>query len=195
MRAIVLASSFAMLAFVLPGTPAFATTLVVHSGVGRDCYLETLRDSATAEQNQQSLKICDQAVDDARVDPGGAYDYAAALANRADVKLRMQDFQGVIADAEKALSLDATLGPAHLNRAAGLIGLMRFREALPSLDQAIALKAHNLESAYFDRGLAKESLGDIGGAYRDYLMAVQINPRFDRAAQELTRFKVTKPAT
>ena len=100
MRQIALALAFNVL-----GMPAFATTLVVHGGVGRDCYLETLRDSASAEQNQQSLRICDQAVEDARVDPGSAYDYAAALANRADVKLRMQDFQGVIADAEKPSAL------------------------------------------------------------------------------------------
>ena len=154
MRRIVLA-----LSFVLLGTQAFATTVVVHGGIGRDCYVETLRDSATPEQNRQSLKICDQAVADARIDPGDISDYAAALANRADIRLRLEDYQGVVADAENALSLDSTLGPAHLNRAAGLIGLRRFQEALPSLDQAIALKAHNLEAAYYDRALVKEAAG------------------------------------
>jgi tetratricopeptide (TPR) repeat protein len=175
----------------LLGSPAFGGTIIMHGGSGRDCYLETLLDSATPERNQQSLRICNQAVIDTGADGTDTYDYAAALVNRADVKLRLEDYAGGLTDSDRAIAMDSSLGSAHLNRGAALVGLKRFQEAMPSLDKAIALNANKLESAYFDRGLAKESLGDIRGAYHDYLMAVQINPNFQRATQELSRFKVT----
>lgn len=171
--------------------PASAATIVLHGGSGRDCYLETLQDDASAERNQQSLRICNQAVADASADSGDTYDFAASLINRADIKLRTEDYAGVLTDADRAIALESRLGAAHLNRGAGLVGLKRYQEALPSLDRAISLGANKLEVAYFDRALAKESMGDIRGAYHDYLTATQINPKFEPAAQQLSRFKVT----
>jgi tetratricopeptide (TPR) repeat protein len=171
--------------------PASAATIVLHGGSGRDCYVETLFTDATPERNQQSLAICNQAVVDASDDPGDTYNFAAALVNRADVKIRMEDYKGVVADAQRALALDSAIGPAHLNMGAGLVGQMRYREAMPYLDKAIELGANRIEMAYFDRGIAKEMTGDILGAYHDYLKASQIDPNFARAKEELARFKVT----
>jgi len=169
-------------------SPARAGVLVFGNGLGHSCYEQTLLDP-TPSRNMAALDICDRAVADMTVN---AYNQAAALTNRADIRLRMQDYNGAMADAEKAIAIEAGMGAAHLNRAAGLIGLQRYQEALPVLDRAIAVGLGKLQLAYFDRGMVKENLGDVRGAYRDYLKASELDPNFAEARTELARFKVIR---
>lgn len=176
-------------ALLLASAPASAVTVLLHSTSGRECYLQTMSE-ATPENNKKALAICNQAVDDAQADTD-TYNKAAALVNRADVRLRMEDYSGVIADSMKAIAVYDSLAPAYLNLGAGMIGLKRYDEALSLLDKAINLNGSEPELAYFDRALAKENLGDVRGAYYDYRKAVELNPKFQPAADELTRFKVT----
>jgi tetratricopeptide (TPR) repeat protein len=184
MRRLVLALSLILLSL-----PASAVTITMRNGSGRDCYLKTLA-APTLENSKLALAVCDLAVKDSAGDPDD-YNRAAALVNRSDIKLRLSDYAGAVSDAEAAIALRPDLPQGHLNRGAGLVGLRRFQDALPVLDKVIAMAPDKLESAYFDRALAKESLGDLLGAYHDYLKAVQINPKFEMAIEELSRFKVT----
>ena len=63
---------------------------------------------------------------------------------------------------------------------------------IDSWDKAIALGAGNrLQMAYFDRGLARDYLGDMRGAYFDYRKAIEIDPEFAPAKEQLARFTVT----
>ena len=74
----------------------------------------------------------------------------------------------------------------------GSVGLARYQEALPALEKAITLGAGNkLQMAYFDRGLARDYLGDLRGAYFDYKKAVELDPYFEPAKEQLARFTVT----
>ncbi len=168
--------------------PAFATSVILHNSAGHDCYLETLRDP-TPQNLRRAIAVCDQAVEDARSDPD-SYNQAAALVNRADIRLRAEDYAGAIDDSKKAIAVYRDLSQAYLNLGAGMIGLGRYDDALPSLDKAIDLNGGEPERAYFNRGLAKENIGDIRGAYYDYRKSIEINPRFEPAAKELTRFKI-----
>lgn len=166
--------------------PASAITVVVHSGLAQDCYLATLKDP-TPENDRQAIAVCTQAVANSQNDE---YDQMAALVNRADVRLRMSDFQNAAADSEQALLLEGDQPVAHLNRGAALVGLRRYPEAIAALDRAIALNIQPLQVAYFNRALAKEALGDVPGAYHDYKAAVDLDPKFQLAAEELSRFTV-----
>lgn len=168
--------------------PARAGVLVFGTGIGHSCYLQTLLDPSPA-RNIAALALCDQAVADMSVN---AYNHAAALTNRADIRLRMRDHDGAIADSEKAIAIEAGMGAAYLNRGAGLIGLKRYQEALPVLDRAIEVGLGKLQLAYFDRGMTKENLGDVRGAYQDYLKASELDPGFADAQTELARFKVIR---
>ena len=182
------------LSLVLIAGPASAVSVVLHNGSGHECYLATLLDP-TPDNNKRALAVCNIAVDDAAGDTD-SYNHAAALVNRADIRLRLEDFSGVVADSKSAIGIYRDLAQAYLNLGAGMIGLKRYNEALPLLDKAIDLNGGDPERAYFNRGLAKENLGDIRGAYYDYRKAVEINPDFAPAALELTRFKiVTTPGT
>jgi tetratricopeptide (TPR) repeat protein len=104
----------------------------------------------------------------------------------------MHDYAGTIADADASIALDPELAAAYLNRGAGLIGLQRYQDALTALDKAIALSlSDRLQLAYFNRGMARENLGDIRGAYYDYRKASELDPKFVPAKEQLARFTVT----
>jgi tetratricopeptide (TPR) repeat protein len=169
---------------------ASAATLSLYRGTGRDCYIQTLLD-ATPDNNRQALSICNRAVADAVTNAMDSYYRAATLVNRADIRLRLEDYAGVVADSKEALSAFDGLAPAYVNLGAGMIGLKRYEEAVTFLNKAIDLDGTDPELAYFNRALAKENLGDIRGAYFDYRKASELNPKFQRALDELTRFKVT----
>jgi tetratricopeptide (TPR) repeat protein len=153
----------------------------------RECYLATLRE-ASPENGQVGLQACSQALDSA-ANPDMR---AGLLANRAYIRLRMADYPGTVADADASLSLAPDLAAASLNRGAGLIGLGRYQDALPSLEKAVTLSSGNkLELAYYNRGIAREHLGDIKGAYLDYKKATELDPKFVSAQEQLARFTVT----
>jgi tetratricopeptide (TPR) repeat protein len=169
--------------------PASAATLILRDGAGRDCYIRTLLD-ASPDNNRQALSICNRAVMESEANGVGSYRHAATLINRADIRLRLKDYAGVVADSKEAISTFDGLAPAYVNLGAGMIGLNRNEEAVTFLNKAIDLAGGDPELAYFDRALAEEGLGNIRGAYYDYRMAAKLNPKFQRALDELTRFKV-----
>ncbi|MES2295057.1 MAG: tetratricopeptide repeat protein [Pseudomonadota bacterium] len=176
-----------ILAF-LPASQSLAGTIIVGRTDARECYLATLAESSPAG-DRRGLDACDRA---ANADNGDAYAHAAILVNRADIRLRMRDYTGTLTDANASIALEPDLAAAYLNRGAGLIGLQRYQEALPALEKVIALNPNDrLELAYFNRGIAREHLGDIRGAYHDYKQAQELNPKFEPAKEQLTRFTVT----
>ena len=164
--------------------PASAT--VVSRDSARECYLATLKD-ASFENLRDGIQACSTALEAAADDDLRA----ALLVNRAYIRLRMTDYQGTVADADASLSLAPDLAAAELNRGAGLIGMGRYQDALPALEKAVSLSnGDKLELAYYNRGIAREHLGDIRGAYFDYKKAYELDPKFTQAQEQLTRFTV-----
>ena len=179
---------------ILAGLGLCATSILSPAsaaGVSRDdareCYLATLKD-ASRETDQAGLRACGAALE--ATDDSDAR--AGLLANRAYIRLRMTDYPGTVADAEASLSLAPDLAAANLNRGAGLIGMGRYQDALPSLEKAVTLSnGDKLELAYYNRGIAREHLGDISGAYFDYKKAAELDPKFAPAQEQLARFSVS----
>lgn len=180
-------SLLALLPIFLPIQSAFSGTIMSRDDA-RECYLATLAESSSLA-DRMGLAACDRAANGENVSTTLR---AALLANRADIRLRMHDYAGTIADADASIGLDPELAAAYLNRGAGLIGLQRYQDALPALDKAIALSlSDRLQLAYFNRGMARENLGDIRGAYLDYKKASELDPEFEPAKEQLARFTVT----
>ena len=73
--------------------------------------------------------------------------------------------------------------------------LKRYKEALVDINKGIALGAKRPHIAYYDRAIADEALGDIRGAYEDYKKAVELEPDFALATEQLPRFKVVRKPT
>lgn len=172
---------------VLWATPLAAATVASRDDA-RQCYLGTLSEP-TATNYHQRLADCDRAIANENSDSDLR---AGLLVNRSDLKLKAQDFQGAVTDATAAIALEPDLATAFLNQGAGLIGLKRYRDALDALERVIALnKGERLQIAYFNRGLARDYLGDLQAAYFDYKKATEIDPNFAPAKIQLERFTVT----
>ncbi len=178
--------SFLLLAACFLLQPVAAAT-VMQRDDARRCYLATMSELPAADI-QQGLIDCSRAIADLDRAPDLR---AGLLANRSDLKLKVQDFEGAIADAEASIVLDPDLGAAYLNKGAGLIGLKRYQEALGALEKAITLnKGERLQIAYFNRGLARDYMGDLKNAYFDYKKATEIDPSFEPANVQLNRFTI-----
>jgi len=122
-------------------------------------------------------------------------DLAATYINRGILRARAEDPHGALADYDKGLSIDPNLGEGYVNRGATMIVLKQYDEAIRDIDRGIALGPNRVQIAWYDRGIAQEAQGDIRGAYEDYRKAVEIQPDFTLAIQQLSRFRVVhKPA-
>jgi tetratricopeptide (TPR) repeat protein len=122
-------------------------------------------------------------------------DRAATLINRGILKSHNDDADGALGDYNRGLTLDGDLGEGYVDRGATFIVLRRYDDALTDINKGIALGAKRLEIAYYDRAIVDEALGDVRGAYQDYKKAVEIEPNFPLATEQLARFKVVRKSS
>jgi tetratricopeptide (TPR) repeat protein len=175
----------AALALLAAAPSAQAEGFIISSGgMARDCYLSARLGRATAE----AIAQCTTSLE---TDPLDLRDRAGTHINRGTLRLRQKDWSLALADFDAAIALQPKIGEGHVNRAAALIGLARPAEAVAASDQGLALNPSEPEKAYFNRATARELTGDVEGAYRDYLKAAELAPRWDAPKVELKRFTVT----
>lgn len=110
------------------------------------------------------------------------------LVNRGVTYLRRQQYEPAVADFDSVIQLDASNAEGHLNRGAALVQLRRYGPAIASLTEALGLGVREPYKAYFNRGIAREALGDLRGAFEDYSTSLQIQPDWGPASAELARF-------
>ena len=92
----------------------------------------------------------------------------------------------------RAISGNPLIGEIFVNRGAALIGKSRYAEAVAEIDKGIGLGVEEAHKAYFNRALAREGLDDMKGAYLDYRTAIKLEPTFELAQAQLTRFTVVR---
>jgi len=170
---------------ILSCVSAQAAESVLGSGVARVCYLHTERNLNARD----GVRICTDALEHGIL---SATDRTSTLINRAIERARAADTDGAMADYDAAITIGANPGVAYLNRSATLIALHRNADALADADRAVALNVPRLEIAYYNRGLANESLGNIEAAYHDFQDALKIAPDFAAASEQLARFRLVR---
>ena len=180
MRALDTVLAIALLGLVAAASEAKAVVLVLGGGAGSRCY-------ATAEFGDpfQAFEICTKALSDTDM---SVRDRAATYINRSVVRIRVHDWNGALGDTDLSIVRYPNLGEAYVNRGAALLNLDRPQEALADLNKAIMIGLDKAHLAYYNRGLAKEKLNDTRGAYGDYKKALDLDPTFTTAADELKRF-------
>ena len=104
------------------------------------------------------------------------------------IHLRRREGDSAIAAFDAVLALEPRNAEAHLNRGAGLVMIHQPAPAVGEITQALSLGVREPEKAYYNRGAAREALGDLRGAFEDYSTALQIRPQWAPADQELARF-------
>ena len=182
MRSLKLASALAVLGFVLSASQSQAVTIVLGGGLANECY-------ATAEFGDpfKAFDTCTRALSNPEL---SVRDRAATFVNRSVVRLRVRDYNGALADCDQSIARWPDLSEPHVNRGAALINLDRPRDALTELDLAITRGLDKVHLAYYNRGLAKEKINDARGAYLDYRKALEIDPTFTLANEQLQRFLI-----
>lgn len=112
--------------------------------------------------------------------------------NRGALHLRRRDGALAAADFDAVVAMDPRHAEAHLNRGAALVMLQQPGQAVTAITTALGLGVREPHKAYFNRGAAREALGDLRGAFEDYNTALEIQPDWGPANEELARFARTR---
>jgi tetratricopeptide (TPR) repeat protein len=172
-------------AAVLSAMPAHAAITVLGDSLAHSCF-EAAEFGGSPDEG---IATCTQAIDGSAMSPS---DRAATLINRGILKSRNDDAAGALDDYNRGLTMDGSLGEGYVDRGATFIVLRRYDDALADINKGIALGAKKPEIAYYDRAIVDEALGDVRGAYQDYRKAVELEPDFTLATEQLARFKVVR---
>ena len=164
-------------------SPSQAAITVIGTGMASSCY----QAAEFGGDPRSGVVTCTNALDETL----SVYDRAATYVNRGILEARNDELKVSLADYDAGLKLRPDLAEAYIDRGNTFISVHRYAEALQDIDKGISLGARQLEVAYYDRAMAREGVGDVAGAYRDYKKALELQPDFALAADQLKRFTVT----
>lgn len=180
--------SVALALAIAGAAPAFGAVTVFGGGVARDCY------EAVEYKRLPSLEavsLCTLAIEQEQLTRRNR---AATFVNRGILYMRQGDNQNALEDYERSLQLMPDLLEAKVNLGAALYGLERYDEAMIALNDGISSENDDARAtAHYNRALIYERRGDVQAAYEDFRQALAIEPTFEQAARQLTRFTVVGP--
>ena len=183
------AALVAALLLSISGGSAGAAETVLGGGFARDCQLAAERAADQRSIDDKDVLACNLAVE---TQPLTRRDLAASFVNRGILSLSRKAYDAALKDFDAAIDLTPDLGGAYANRGAALIAEGQPAQGIAEIDHSLALGGPEPEKSYYNRALAREELGDVKGAYFDYLEASQLKPGWSEPARELARFKVTR---
>ena len=179
-------ASACLVTLCLLAAPAAASVMVVGNSPGFSCY-------AVAKSRNGSIDALQRCNEAFRSGTLTFEDEVATYVNRGIVRLYGKDHVGAIADFDKAIALDPKQPESYLNKGAAIVRMGgNSAEAITLFNEALARKTSRPEIAYFSRGVAHETAGQLAEAYRDYKRAQELAPRWDQPGEELSRFQVKR---
>jgi len=178
----------AVLCAIFATASAQASVSVPGRGFAHDCFIAAEHDYGSAFGEEP----CTVAL---QSEPLSLRDRAATFVNRGVIRTKMKRFDEALADYEQAINLGGHLEPpdlgvAYVDRAFILREMGRYREAIDSATKGLSVGTSKPQLGYYVRAVAEEELGDLKAAYYDYKQAVALQPDFDLAARQLSRFRV-----
>jgi Tfp pilus assembly protein PilF len=135
------------------------------------------------------IDICTRAI---QMEVMTDHDMAGTYVNRGVIYMAAAQFSPAQHDFESAMKLAPKMGEAVVNHGGALIALKRYADGIAEISRGLELNPSEPEKAYFNRGLAYESLDDLKSAYYDYSKAAELKPGWDEPRAELARFTVTQ---
>lgn len=164
---------------------ATAQTIVLGSGLGKECY-EAAKFGKSAVRAEN---ICTRALTEQTMT---ITNRAATFTNRGIVRMRAGKLDEALSDYATSKRMKPDVGATYLNEGAARILQGDYNTALDVLNTAIELDSEDLYAAYYNRAIARENTGDVKGAYFDFKKASELNPEFEKAQLQLRRFTVTQ---
>ncbi len=170
-----------------------AITIVVGAPASANCAAV----AAIGRFDDDAMAYCNRAIESerlnhqnrivTRINRGALYLRRGAAAATPAEKLAAG--QAALADFDVVVQrLAPDNADAHMNRGTALVMVGKFGPAVEAFTQALGLGLRQPQKAYLNRGAARESLGDIVGAFEDYRTALEIDPNWAAAEAELARF-------
>ncbi len=157
-------------------------TVVVGSSDAALCYERARSRSASAE----ALAVCDAAMSGAL----SSRNRTATYVNRSIVHAQRGELSEALDDLEQARERRPELPAIHVNFGDVYLRLGQWDQAEAAFTRAIDLGLAQLHIAYYGRGIAREEMDDLEGAYADYSAARDYAPTWDLPRRELDRFRV-----
>lgn len=172
-----------VLATLLVSPTAGAQT--ARSRIGRPAALACAQAANAGQADDAALALCNGALEDQELTRTTA---VALYINRGAMHLRRKEAVEALADFDQVLARDPKNAEAFVNRGAALVMLGRPGPAVAALTEALSYGVREPHKAFFNRGAAREALGDARGALDDYETALAIKPQWTPAELELARF-------
>lgn len=176
------------LACVLPvllyGQSIQADTLFGGDSFAVECYVASQAAVASGSSNRADLDVCTRAIEDANLP---VKSLIGSFVNRGVIYMAMGKSYDALNDLNRALSLDKDTGEAYVNRGNLWFVKGKLEQAIKDYDLAIELGVLMPHIAYLNRGIARESLGQLSAAQRDYKAALLIKDEWPEAISRLNR--------
>lgn len=164
-----------------PGNEARAVQVIGTDPHARRC----INNVVAGDVSDATMAACERALAYPRLTREGEIQLRV---NRGVAFLRRRQNGEALADFDAVIGLDRRHAEAHFNRGAVLVQMGQPAPAVAALTEALGLGVREPHKAYFNRGAAREALGDLRGAYEDYSTALEIEPDWGPANAELARF-------
>jgi Tfp pilus assembly protein PilF len=180
-------SVFALSAAGAFAAPAQGAVTVIGGGLARSCY-EAVEYGKVGPS--KAVQICDMALEQESLTKRNR---AATLTNRGILYMRMGDHDKALVDYNKSIRLMPELLESKVNQGAALYGLGRYEDAMDALNAGVYTDSVDARAVgFYNRALCHEKLGDIQSAYEDFRRALDTQPAFKLAADQLSRFTVVE---
>lgn len=137
-----------------------------------------------------AVETCTEALEIEALTP---FERARTFNNRGVVRMGMADeYRLAAADFDAAAEALPWMGESYLNRGSTLLRDGRFDDARVQFDRSLDLGLAEPWKAHYNRAVAYEGLRNVRAAYADYQMALELNPGWAPAAEQLSRFRVVR---
>ena len=167
----------------LADAEAGSQNMLTLGGSAKSCF-----EAAKAMQaDRESERLCTLAIEHEAL---SLHDLAGTFANRGAIKFNRGDFDGAQQDFEQAIQVEPLLGESYINRGASLQRMGLYAEAVAEIDHGLSLNPENPARAYFNRGVARQGLNDLTGAYLDFRKAQELAPDWVDAKIMVDQFVV-----
>lgn len=171
--------------FLSTGAASAQTVVSMGVGLAHDCFIR----AKTGTDPRDGVEVCSQAINR---EPLSQKDLAATFDNRGVMLDRLDRTDQAAKDFRRAMELDANLGDPYINLGSMLIKEKRYDDALARINQGIALGVSFPQIGYYNRAVAYHQMGKFKEAYYDYKKALEIDPSFTKASDQLKDFVVTR---
>jgi tetratricopeptide (TPR) repeat protein len=167
-------------------SPAYAQNMQIIGGnsLAQACYQGSTSAALTGNGSHAALQSCDDAIAKVKLK---RRDLIATYVNRGVINVAMENFQAAAKDYNRAIELDPDVAEAYLNRGNLWFIAHRYSEAIADYDHALKLGFAQPYVALLNRGMVRETVGQLKMAQADYTAALKEREEWTIAIQKLAR--------